>query len=213
MTPEQSFEKTRVVAIVRGVDGQLLRPLLEALWKGGIRLAEITLNTAAALASIREMRAAFDGRMHVGAGTVVDSDGLERALEAGAEFIVAPNTDPRVIETCRGRGILAFPGALTPTEIAEAVGCGSRYVKIFPAGFAGPRYFREVLGPFDRARLVAVGGVGPDNAADFMAAGAVGVGVGGGLCRPELLRAGDFAGVSRLASRLLSVCRPADGKE
>ena len=63
MTPEQSFEKTRVVAIVRGVDGQLLRPLLEALWEGGIRLAEITLNTAAALASIREMRAAFDGRM------------------------------------------------------------------------------------------------------------------------------------------------------
>lgn len=203
---EKNFLDTKVVAIIRGIPGQYLKPLISALADGGIRLAEITLNSPDALNFIYEMRNAFEGRVHMGAGTVVDRTNAIAALAAGAEFIVTPNVNREVIELCREQDILIMPGALTPTEIASAMNYGSKYVKIFPASSFGPNYFHEVLAPFNLANLIAVGGINADNAAQFIQNGAVGVGVGGSLCNLQRIQQGDFAGITEDAKKLLSSC-------
>lgn len=208
---EQAFVRTRVIAIVRGIPRQLLKPLITALSEGGISLAEITLNSPEALASIAETRSAFEGRVHIGAGTVLDREGAVQALNAGAEFIVTPNVDREVIELCRERDVFILPGALTPTEIVSAMRYGSKYVKVFPASSLGPGYFHEVLAPLNRARLVAVGGINADNAARFIREGAAGVGVGGALCSLDRLRKQDLAGIAETAAKLTACCRQTTG--
>ncbi len=203
---EQALQSTGVIAIVRGVSAEFLSPLLEALVQGGIRLAEVTLNSPDALGQITEMRRRFEGRLHIGAGTVLNFSQATAALQAGAEFLVTPNIDREVIELCQKRNVVITPGALTPTEIEYALRCGSRYVKVFPASAFGPKYFKEVLAPLSSAKLIAVGGINAENAAQYIQNGAVGVGAGGSLCNLQRILDGDFAGITRDAKRLVEVC-------
>ena len=141
-----------------------------------------------------------------GAGTVVNRTDALAALSAGAEFLVTPNIDREVIELCCERNVLITPGALTPTEIAFAMKCGSKYVKVFPSSAFGPQYFKEVLAPLSSAKLIAVGGINIENAAAYIQYGAVGVGVGGSLCNIERIKKNDFAGIANDARELILAC-------
>ncbi len=199
---ESALIDTGVIAILRGITGEPLGKMLDALYAGGIRLAEITLNTPDALASIREQHARWAGHMWIGAGTVLDATQAEAALEAGADFIVTPNTDEDVILLCKSRGAFIAAGALTPTEIVRAMMVGCRYIKVFPVRAMGDSYVKDVLAPLSAARLIAVGGVNGDNIARYTQQGVVGAGVGGGLCKVPA--DGDYAAITAEAVRLLT---------
>ncbi|MCH8204076.1 MAG: bifunctional 4-hydroxy-2-oxoglutarate aldolase/2-dehydro-3-deoxy-phosphogluconate aldolase [Candidatus Hydrogenedentes bacterium] len=187
-----------VIAIVRLADRERLLKTAEAIYEGGVRVIEFTLNTPGALDAIRSCRDAM-GDAIIGAGTVLSAEDAEAALDAGAEIIVAPDTKAMVVETARGRGAVAIPGAYTPTEIARAMELGADLIKLFPAKGLGPEYVREVLAPLDGARLVPTGGVTVDNAGAYLEAGAAALAVGGGIVNNALVASGDFDAIARNA--------------
>ncbi len=182
---------SKIVAIVRGIPEDKMLKLGEALYAGGIRCMEVTFDQSgsgeATLRSIRELTGTFGDRMCIGAGTVMSAEQVERAAEAGALYMISPNTDRGVIRRTKELDLVSIPGAMTATEIAYAHACGADIVKIFPAGELGPAYFKSVLGPLKHIRLQATGGVNRENCASFLAAGAVGLGIGGNLADKKLI--------------------------
>jgi 2-dehydro-3-deoxyphosphogluconate aldolase/(4S)-4-hydroxy-2-oxoglutarate aldolase len=167
----------RVVAVLRRVSE--FDSVVEALLAGGIRIVEITLDSDDALATIGKLYARGD--LNVLAGTVRTPQEAEAAVAAGAEACVAPALVPEMVERCRGLGVPAIPGALTPSEIEAARALGADLVKLFPGSLVGPGYVREVLAPLTGVELIVTGGVNVSNARAFIEAGAVAVGVGSAL--------------------------------
>jgi 2-dehydro-3-deoxyphosphogluconate aldolase / (4S)-4-hydroxy-2-oxoglutarate aldolase len=169
-----------------------------ALQRGGLDCIEITFRTAAAVEALRRARA-VDG-MLVGAGTVLSPEQAAVAADAGADFAVAPGTNPAVVEACRALGLPFFPGVATPSEIETARALGRTTLKLFPAAqVGGAGFLRAVSATYPDVRFLPTGGIGADTAADYLAVPSV-LAVGGSwLVRPELLRAGRFDEVERLA--------------
>lgn len=197
--------KNKLIAILRGVAPDQLIPLLEALYEGGVRLAEITFDakgiipaeeTAAQIAAAAKH---FEGRMFFGAGTVLTVRQAQLAIDSGAKFLISPNVDVAVIRYAKGLGVISMPGAFTPTEAVNATNFGADFVKIFPSDTLGPSYFKAICAPLSHIKFVAVGGVDHLNVGDFLKAGAVGVGVGSNIINKELLKKGDYAGITALA--------------
>ena len=137
--------------------------------------------------------------MVFGAGTVTSLQMLELAKNAGARFVVSPDTNEAVIRATVAAGMVSMPGALTPTEIVTAHSCGADFVKLFPAGTQGTAYFKAVTAPLNHIRLLAVGGVNEKNIGDFLSAGAVGAGVGGNLVNKTWIANGEFEKITALA--------------
>lgn len=202
-----------VIAIVRKVPVSAARSTAEALMEGGIRLLEVTMNTEGALDILADWRERYGDRLRIGAGTVLDRDDAERAVAAGAEFLISPNLDEEVIAYGREQGVEVWPGVMTPTEIVRAWKAGASAVKVFPAGTLGPRYFREVRAPLDRIPLIAVGGVGLGNMREFLDAGATAVGVGSALVNGDLIREGRFHELADLARRFVSLAHKSAAEE
>ena len=150
--------------------------------------------------------------MLIGAGSVLDAETARPAILAGARFVVGPTFRPAVVELCHRYDVLAIPGAYTPTEILSALEAGADLVKVFPAVALGPAYVRNVLGPLPHLRLLPTGGVTTENAAEFLDAGAVAVGVGGALLDGEALARGDYPRVTEAARRLTSAISAACGR-
>lgn len=193
------IEAGRVIAILRGDYVGYFRPIARTLAEAGITAMEVTLNSPGALDGLHEMRAELGDRFLVGAGTVLNESQVFEALNAGAQFIVAPNTNPRVVEICVERDICVIPGAYTPTEIMNAVELGAHLIKLFPAELG---YFKAVRAPLNHVPFVATGGVSPDNAAEYIQAGAVAVGMGSHLIGPYVKQAGGLETLSERARRL-----------
>lgn len=200
--------QSKIVAIVRGFDPEVCVKLAEAYAKGGIRLVEVTFpqakpedwtKTTTAIKTISERLA---GKIIVGAGTVLTLEQLHMAKEAGARYIVTPSVNVNVIKEAKALGLVTMPGALTPTEAVTAYEAGADFVKIFPAGAMGPKYLKDVRAPLSHIPFLAVGGIGADNVADFMKAGAVGVGVGGMLTDRKLIEAGAWDQIADYARTL-----------
>jgi 2-dehydro-3-deoxyphosphogluconate aldolase/(4S)-4-hydroxy-2-oxoglutarate aldolase len=145
----------------------------------------------------------------VGAGTVLDTDDLQRALDAGATFIVMPTLVREVVERCRASGIPVFPGALTPQEIFDAWRAGATMVKVFPAGTFGPGYLKEIKGPFRDIEFLACGGVNAENMGDYFAAGASAVAFGASVFRTEWLTERDYQRIGNEVGKLVAACRTA----
>ena len=186
------LEQHKVVVIIRGIAPAYMSDLFQALYDGGIRMAEITLNSEHALESISMMRKAYDGRMMVGAGTVLNEASAKDAIAAGAQFLVSPNVDEGMIRYAVANGVLPLPGAMTATEVVQAVRFGSPVVKIFPCSSLGPNYIKELKGPLNDIPMLAVGGINEDNVAEYMKAGAIGVGIGGSMVNKEWIHSGRF---------------------
>jgi 2-dehydro-3-deoxyphosphogluconate aldolase/(4S)-4-hydroxy-2-oxoglutarate aldolase len=173
-----------VIAIGRRLDPHHVEAIADGLLDGGIGAFELTLNEpeAAAVRAIEVVaRHAAGSGLAIGAGTVLSIQAAERAVAAGASFLVMPHADLSLIAWAAERGIAAFPGAFTPTEILAAWRAGAAAVKLFPASVAGPAFVRELRGPFREIPLVPTGGVTIDTAPAFIRAGAVAVGLGSWL--------------------------------
>jgi 2-dehydro-3-deoxyphosphogluconate aldolase / (4S)-4-hydroxy-2-oxoglutarate aldolase len=190
--------RARVVPVASLDDGDQAEATARALQRGGLDCIEITFRTAAAAEALRRARA-VDG-MLVGAGTVLSPEQAAVAADAGADFAVAPGTNPAVVEACRALGLPFFPGVATPSEIETARALGRTTLKLFPAAqVGGAGFLRAVSATYPDVRFLPTGGIGADTAADYLAVPSV-LAVGGSwLVRPELLRAGRFDEVERLA--------------
>lgn len=206
------LEETRIVAIVRGFSPDECLKLAETYAECGIRLVEITFpqndpgawkTTAASIKAVRER---FGGEVRVGAGTVLTNEQLDMCEEAGGEYAISPNVDESLVRECVRRGIVAMPGAMTPSEIVAAHGAGAAFVKVFPAAALGPGYIKALRAPMPHIPLIAVGGIGPDNVAEYLSAGCVGAGVGGGLANREWVAAGEWGRIASVARKLVAAC-------
>jgi len=190
--------RARVVPVASLDDGDQAEATARALQRGGLDCIEVTFRTAAAAEAIRRARA-VDG-MLVGAGTVLSPEQAAEAADAGADFAVAPGTNAAVVEACRRLDLPFFPGVATPSEIETARALGRTTLKLFPAAqVGGTGFLRAVSATYPDVRFLPTGGIGPDDAAEYLAVPSV-LAVGGSwLVRPELLRAGRFDEVERLA--------------
>jgi 2-dehydro-3-deoxyphosphogluconate aldolase/(4S)-4-hydroxy-2-oxoglutarate aldolase len=180
----EAIASSGVVAIARGVDAARVSAIGLALLRGGVSAFELTLNEPEndALDAIREVASRFAGSdLLLGAGTVLSVASAQRAIDAGARFIVSPHTDPELIAWGTRHGIPIFPGAFTTTEILAGWEAGATAIKLFPASVAGPTGLREIRGPLPNIPLIPTGGVSAETAGAFIQAGAVAVGVGGWL--------------------------------
>lgn len=203
----ETVEASKIVTIARRIPEEKLLPAAEALVKGGIRLLEVTFDQASpnclteTPSSIRRLRSTFGEDLCIGAGTVITLDQVRAAKDAGAQFIVSPNTNPAIISLAKELGMVTFPGALTPTEILTAYEAGADYVKIFPAETLGLAYIKSIMAPISHVPLVAVGGVNEDNIADFLALGLKGVGIGSNILKKSYIEEENYAGLAELAHR------------
>ncbi|MFF9144933.1 bifunctional 4-hydroxy-2-oxoglutarate aldolase/2-dehydro-3-deoxy-phosphogluconate aldolase [Streptomyces sp. NPDC014861] len=200
----------RVVAIVRGGDGAAALDTVLTLVRHGIDLVEVSLSGADALDVIRDARAALGPDALLGAGTVLTAQDARRAAEAGAAYIVTPAVTEAVAAS-RALGLPVLAGALTPTEVAAARAAGATAVKLFPAGPGGVELLRALRGPFPDVPFVPVGGVDAAAAREYLAAGALAVGVGG----PLVGRAadGDPTGLTERVAAFAALGSPTTHKE
>ncbi|MED4600492.1 bifunctional 4-hydroxy-2-oxoglutarate aldolase/2-dehydro-3-deoxy-phosphogluconate aldolase [Paenibacillus validus] len=197
------IEQTRIIAIIRGVEETHMDRLADALYDGGIKAMEVTLNTPGALDIIPRLQDRVGERMYIGAGTVIDLDDAKKAIAAGAAYLVTPNTDEDVIRYGVEQGVPVFPGAMTPSEIVKAWKAGATAVKIFPGASLGIGYLKELQGPLSHIPMVAVGGVNEENIRQFLDAGCYGFGIGGSLVNLKEIHSGNYSWVTDKAKRLI----------
>ena len=186
------FHKFPIVGIIRGLTLEEVIQILPIYRAAGLSTIEITMNTPEVEKIIRYAIDNEQVGLNIGAGTVCTKSDLKKALDAGAQFIVTPILNKKVIKTCVKEAIPIFPGAFTPSEIHKAWQWGASMVKIFPATQMGPAYLKELKGPFDQIKLLPTGGVGLDNMPDFFAAGADGVGIASQLFDKNLIQNKDW---------------------
>jgi 2-dehydro-3-deoxyphosphogluconate aldolase / (4S)-4-hydroxy-2-oxoglutarate aldolase len=198
-----------VIPVVRVSSYEHVMCAMKGIVGGGINIVEITLTVPNAISIIKELVASHGSKLLVGAGTVLDVESCRQALQAGAEFIVSPVFNAEVVALTRQHKKLAMPGALTPTEIFTAWNAGADLVKIFPCdAVGGPTYLRELKGPLPNIELVVTGGVTIATAPQFLAAGAVAVGVGQSVISRKALECNDTATISENARRFREAIAP-----
>ncbi len=204
------IQKEKIIAIVRGLPVDMVLKVVQALYDGGIRFVEVTFsqNSPTCIEDTCRAIEAIAGRfpeLYVGAGTVVTMQQLYAAHRAGARYMISPNTNPALIREAKRLGMLAMPGAMTPSEIVEAYEAGADFVKLFPTDNLGAGYIRAIRAPLSHIPMLAVGGVNDENMEEFYRAGVCGFGIGGNIVNKKLIAAGDFAGMTELARRYVAV--------
>lgn len=187
----------RAVAVIRGERVADPERLAWTLAGAGIRCVELTFTIPDVLRAIEAATAAAEAV--VGAGTVTTADEARDAITAGARFVVSPVVVPEIVAPCREAGVPVFLGAFTPTEVHAALVAGATAIKLFPASLGGPRYVKDLRGPFPGVPLLPSGGVTDENARAFLDAGAVAVYAGSGLAPPDLVARGDHDEIDRRA--------------
>lgn len=205
--PLARIARMPVVAVVRAACGEQLVDVAEALAAGGIEAVEITFTVPQAHRVIEKVAAQLGGRILLGAGTVLDAETARIALLSGAEFVVSPTLDLRVIEVCRRYGKLVMPGAFSPTEVLAAWQAGADIVKVFPCDVLGPAYLKALAGPLPQIRLMPTGGVNLETIGAFLQAGAFALGVGGALVDAKLVEAGNLTEIQARAKRFADAVR------
>lgn len=206
----QQIIEAKAIAILRGDHQQHLDTIARLLHEGGIRAIEVTLNSPGALSMIAHLAQAYGDQMLVGAGTVLDTDGVAAAAAAGARFIVAPDTFADVIAAALRHELEPLPGVFTATEARTAIRAGARLLKLFPAEQGGPEYLRQLRAPLHDALFIPTGGITAENARAYLKAGAVALGIGGWLV-PAVFdaSASACAGLSEHAANLMRAIREA----
>ena len=198
-----------VIAVVRAKSADLAVKIALAVANGGIKPVEITMTVPGAMEAIKEVSQKLVDKVIVGAGTVLDTETARMAILAGAEFVVSPILNLKVIELCKRYSKVIIPGAYTPTEILTAWERGADIVKVFPATTGGPQYFRDIHGPLPQIRLLPTGGVTLENAADFIRAGACAIAVGSNLVDKKAVAEGKFEIITEEAIKFREVVEKA----
>jgi 2-dehydro-3-deoxyphosphogluconate aldolase/(4S)-4-hydroxy-2-oxoglutarate aldolase len=206
----QKVTDSKIIAIIRGLAEEKCLMLADALYAGGIEMIEVTFNNSRpeeffkTANSIRAINDHFGGKVLAGAGTVTSPALVEMAADAGAKYIISPDTNIEVIEKTRSLGLVSMPGALTPTEIMTAHNAGADFVKVFPAANLGSAYIRAIRAPINHVKLLAVGGINGDNVKEFLQAGVMGFGIGGNLTNKQWIEAGEYHKITALAKELIA---------
>lgn len=206
-TVMEKITASKIVAICRGIEPEHILSVAHAAAQGGIRLLEITFDQREealyhkTLEAIRLVRERGPKDLCTGAGTVMNLRQLDMAYEAGAEFILAPNVNRQILERASKLGILSVPGALTPTEIADAYAMGADIVKVFPAGLLGSAYIKAIRGPISHIPLMAVGNIDQHNFREFLDSGCISAGVGSCLMNKKLIEEERFEDLTALARK------------
>lgn len=209
----QCVEAEKLIVIVRGVKQKKLIPLTEAMYKGGIRMLELTYGVNGDdsdeenAENIRILAEHFKDRMYIGAGTVLTEKQVELTKSAGGTFIISPDTYEDVIRKTRALDMVSIPGAFTPGEIQNAHRAGADFVKIFPATALGVSYIKAVRAPLSHIKMLAVGGIDENNMADYLKVGVCGFGVGSNIVDKKLLANDDYQAITELAKVYAAVLK------
>lgn len=209
----KTVEKEKIIVIVRGVEKEKLIPLAEAMYKGGIRLIEITYSADGSISdeetaeNIKMLSERFDGRMYIGAGTVLSKSQAELTKSAGGRFIISPDTNLDVIKRTKELGMVSMPGALTPSEIQLAHRSGADFVKLFPITNLGVDYVKAVRAPLSHIKLLAVGGINENNISDYLKAGVCGFGIGSNIVSKKLIAEKNYEAITELAKKYVSAVK------
>jgi 2-dehydro-3-deoxyphosphogluconate aldolase / (4S)-4-hydroxy-2-oxoglutarate aldolase len=198
----EALAATRIVAILRAENAERAEDVVAVLLENGVRSLELTLTTRGALEVVERLASTVPDGTDLGMGTVLTAAEVDRAVGAGARFVVSPSVVPEVIEAAVRHGIASYPGAFTPTEIHTAWSAGASAVKLFPAATLGPGYLKAVRAPLPDVPLIPTGGVDVEAAAAWLDAGAVAVGLGSPLLGDALTSGGDL---DALAARARAV--------
>lgn len=209
----KAVSEEKLVVIVRGVARDKLVPLAEAMYRGGVRLLEITYSANGSISdeetadSIRMLADNFKGRMFIGAGTVLTEKQVELTAKAGGGFIISPDTNVDVIKKTREIGLVSMPGALTPTEIMTAHNAGADFVKLFPIDSLGVSYVKAIKAPLSQIKMLAVGGVGLDNIPEYKKLGIAGFGIGSSIIDKNMIEKEDYDGITELAKKYVDLIK------
>jgi 2-dehydro-3-deoxyphosphogluconate aldolase/(4S)-4-hydroxy-2-oxoglutarate aldolase len=208
----ESLGKTGIVPVIKLDDAVDAVPLARAIEAGGIPCVEITFRTAAAEDAIRRIAGELPGTL-VGAGTVLTTEQLDRALGAGAQFIVTPGFNPRVVAHALKRGAPIIPGCSTPTDIEQALEFGLEAVKFFPAEQSGGLdYLKAVAAPYSQARFVPTGGISAANLGKYLSFGPVLACGGSWMAKEDLIKARNFAGITALCAEAAAIAAEAKNR-
>lgn len=191
-----------VVAVIRMKDPKKLAKVIEAIRQGGVTCIEITMTVPGAVEIIRTLSSTMPADVLIGAGTVTSAQAAEDVIAAGAKFVVSPILNVDVINVCKKHAVACMPGCYTPTEIFTAWSAGADVVKVFPATSLGPKYFKDVAGPFPNVKLMPTGGVTIDNVGEWIAAGAVAVGIGSDLLVKKAIDEEHYEVLTERAARM-----------
>jgi len=200
-------EEPPVIGILRGISKEVLSDVLCVSVDAGLKFIEVTMNTMGALGLIESAANDFSKSLIIGAGTVLSLNEAELAYGAGARFIVSPTLNISVSEFCQKKKLPYFPGAFTPTEIETAWNSGASMVKVFPASQVGPKYFKEIKGPFNHIPLMAVGGVRANNVAEFFDSGASAIAVGASIFSPKRMEGKEFSVIKQELQEIMLAVR------
>lgn len=198
----KTIEEYGVVAVIRMKDPQKLAAVIDAVRQGGVKCIEITMTVPGAVESIRTLAAAMPSDVLIGAGTVTTPAIAEEVIAAGAQFVVSPVLNLDVIAVCRKHNVACMPGCYTPTEIFTAWNAGADVCKVFPATSLGPKYFKDLSGPFPHIKLMPTGGVTIGNVGEWIAAGAVAVGIGSDLLDKAAIDEGRYEVLTERAATM-----------
>jgi len=204
------IEDSGVVAVLRGVGEDDIVPVAKAVQEAGVRALEVTADAK----RYSEMIAAIDRELAgtdavIGAGTVLDAAAARNAIEAGAEFVLAPNLNAEVIEVCNRAGVVSVPGIMTPTEADRAMAAGADVLKMFPASTVGSGHIGALQGPLGDVPIMPTGGVDTDNVADYFEAGAFAVGAGSALVDYDAIEREDWDAVRASAAAFVEAVEDA----
>jgi len=209
MTKEQilaAIMDIGIVPVVRTATAEGAIKAIEAIYRGGIRAAEITMTVPGAVSALEKVADQFGGKIVLGAGTVLDPETARICMLAGAEFFVTPSLRISTIEMVQRYSKVICPGALTPTEVLTAWEVGADVVKVFPCGnVGGPKYIKALRGPFPQIEMIPTGGVNLETAGEFLKAGACAVAVGGELVDAKSIKDGRFDVIEERARQYLAV--------
>ena len=206
---QRSIVDCGALAVVRAKSPELVKHIVAALLKGGLTGIEITMTVPGAIEQIRALSKEFGDEALIGVGSVISEDVARRAVDAGARYVVSPILNGDVINACNELDTVVIPGTFTPSEAQRAHELGADFIKVFPANILGMPYFKSVLAPLPHLQLIPTGGVTPDNAGEWISAGAVAVGVGSALLKKSILQSGRFEELTPLAETLVRNVRNA----
>jgi len=194
----------KAVAVIRVQEAEKLRKVIEAVYKGGVSAAEITLTVPNAINLIEKMTEQVSGSIIIGVGSVLNASQAEDAIKAGAKYVVSPVFKKEIIDVAHKYGIPAMPGCFTPTEIQNAFEYGADIVKVFPADILGMEFFKAILAPMPHLKLMPTGGVTLTNAGDWFKAGACAVGLGSALLDKEAVKNENYDKLTQNAMQIMS---------
>lgn len=200
------MENEKIVSIIRCKSTNDIESVVSALYDGGIRFVEITMNTPNALQAIEIVVRKFPG-MQVGAGTVLDAETARLAILSGASFLLAPALHEESMTMANRYNVPLIPGVLTPTEILKAFELGAQVVKVFPIRAFGPQYIKDIKGPMPYVNIMPVGGVDIENAKDYLDHGSFALGIGSTLVNDKLIEQKNFTEIYNRAKKLIEAVR------